>query len=278
MDNNTQQHGYHHPPYVEAAFAHAGHGRVAALKAALEQHPDLISTENENGNHLLARAAKWGHLNCVELLLKQPNIDVNHTNRQGFSALDKAAWHGHWDIVSCLLKVEGINPNGSDRETRHGAPTPLLLAAKAGRPDIMKELANLGAIITYHDNQSRNLLHYAAQAAENQQAVMQLAITLIQKQGRDIVDFINIQAQGSGNTPLHDAAKASNAAGIELLLAHNANQNIQNNFNNLPKELASTEAAKQAFGLCEQIELPFGKVTVVESSQLKAHQSPSPPR
>uniref|UniRef100_A0A673U7W2 Osteoclast-stimulating factor 1 n=1 Tax=Suricata suricatta TaxID=37032 RepID=A0A673U7W2_SURSU len=49
-------------------------------------------------------ACHGGHKDTVEMLLTQPNIELNQPNKLGDSALHAAAWKGYADIVQLLLQ------------------------------------------------------------------------------------------------------------------------------------------------------------------------------
>ena len=53
------------------------------------------------------------------MLLSQPGIDVNIQNRGRVTALHVAAWKGHEGIVELLLKQPNINVNIPDRDDSH---------------------------------------------------------------------------------------------------------------------------------------------------------------
>lgn len=59
----------------------------------------------------LVCAAQKGYKDIVELLLKQPNIDVNIRDNQGFSALIRAAQERLGEIVELLLEQPNIDVN-----------------------------------------------------------------------------------------------------------------------------------------------------------------------
>ena len=54
-------------------------------------------------------ASQLGYLNAVKILLKQKKINVNHRGNSGKTALMEAAQKGHLEIVDLLLK-NGANP------------------------------------------------------------------------------------------------------------------------------------------------------------------------
>ena len=67
----------------------------------------LLKDPNINVNHpdknygrtALICASFIGNSECVELLLKHPNINVNHADIEGFTALMRASSKGHTECV-----------------------------------------------------------------------------------------------------------------------------------------------------------------------------------
>jgi len=83
-------------------------------------------------------AAEKGYTEIVNLLLKQPNIDINIKNCQGFTALMCAAEQGHKEVVKLLLGHPDINVN---IQNNSGA-TALGHAAKNGHKEVVIQLLN----------------------------------------------------------------------------------------------------------------------------------------
>jgi ankyrin repeat protein len=71
-----------------------------------------------HGETPLMRAAVFGHLQIVELLIAN-NADVNAVNEEdGFTALMCAAYFGHLKIVEILMpKIKDVNARNWDGET-----------------------------------------------------------------------------------------------------------------------------------------------------------------
>ena len=83
----------------------------------------------------LILAAENDHLDLMNVLLEQPDTQVNHcTAGDGASALHVAAIEGHEEIVERLLAVPGIDVNLADSENGY---TALHLAVLEGHDTIM---------------------------------------------------------------------------------------------------------------------------------------------
>lgn len=83
---------------------HAIAGNIEPIKELLQIHPQLIHT---NDDALLRRAAKYGHLALVRLLLTSSELsehaDIHGASPKGENALIHACENGHVDIAQYLL-------------------------------------------------------------------------------------------------------------------------------------------------------------------------------
>ena len=88
----------------------------------------------------LLRAAREGHADAVEELLKTPGIDVNAKDDNGNTALLEAARFGH-DHVARVLLAAGANTKVRDKDGK----TPLMLAVAGGHDEVVVALKQAGA-------------------------------------------------------------------------------------------------------------------------------------
>ena len=88
----------------------------------------------------LLRAAREGHADAVEELLKSPGIDVNAKDEAGNTALIEAARFGH-DHVTRVLLGAGASTNVRDKDGK----TPLMLAVAGGHEEVVLALKQAGA-------------------------------------------------------------------------------------------------------------------------------------
>ncbi|MBQ3526864.1 MAG: ankyrin repeat domain-containing protein [Akkermansia sp.] len=95
-----------------------------------------VNKADKDGKTPLYRAAKFGHPECVKLLLAAPGIDVNKANKKGYTPLQMAAWKGHPECVKLLLAAPGIDVNKADGD----GWTPLYWAAGKGHTECVKLL------------------------------------------------------------------------------------------------------------------------------------------
>ncbi|KAN0068547.1 Ankyrin repeat-containing domain protein [Elaphomyces granulatus] len=86
-------------------------------------------------NIALQAAAKKGHVDMVELLLKVDGIDSNFGGHSQSAPLIVAAARGHSDVVELLLATAHVDPDVRDQ---HGA-SPLYYACKWGYVSVVKQ-------------------------------------------------------------------------------------------------------------------------------------------
>jgi cytohesin len=79
----------------------ARNGDLAKVKALLKDHPDLVSSTDDNGQTPLCSAAIGGHKDVAELLLAN-KADVNAKDDNGETPLHAAAKAGQNNMVDLL--------------------------------------------------------------------------------------------------------------------------------------------------------------------------------
>jgi hypothetical protein len=123
-------------------------GDIAAVRALLDQHPELISAKGfHDGTPLnFAVLADGNQAKMVSLLLSR-GADVNAQDSEGISALDRAAWHGNLEVVKLLVgKHAQVNIRTKDGDT------PLYGAVSRGNTDVVKYLLSHQAEVDTYDN------------------------------------------------------------------------------------------------------------------------------
>ncbi len=83
-------------------------GDTARTSSLLSRHPHLATALDGRGDQPIHHAARNGDTEIVRLLIKH-EADVNAKNPRGHTVLYCAGGHGHLDTLELLLK-EGINP------------------------------------------------------------------------------------------------------------------------------------------------------------------------
>ena len=77
-----------------------------------------------------------GHIDVVNLLLQQKNVNINQLTDDGNAALHYASFHGHTETVKLLLVHSDIDVNIKD----NAGDTPLKIASRDGHTQIMELL------------------------------------------------------------------------------------------------------------------------------------------
>jgi hypothetical protein len=91
---------------------HAAHGRLADVQRMLECGELPV---NGNQNEALVRAAKNGHVDVVDYLLRYAMFDPSaNDNNPIATAIAMAAWNGHLDVVERLLQDERFDPSADN--------------------------------------------------------------------------------------------------------------------------------------------------------------------
>jgi ankyrin len=203
-----------------------GAGAEPDAKTATDLMTPLVSAEpraqprTPGGMTAMLFAAREGCLACMKALVEK-GAKIDLPDPEGVTPLISALFNAHFDVAKYLID-QGANVNRWDWWGR----TPLYLAVDyntlphGGRPDQPSIDATLPIDI------ARILLEKGA----NPNPQLKLAIPYrATGADRGADGMLTI-----GTTPLLRAAKAQDAAAIELLLAHGANMELPNNQGMVP--------------------------------------------
>lgn len=204
---------------LHEAIMHSYHGyQEEVIQILLNAGANLEIENNE-------RLTPWLYAVCMDRIdvvrkFLELEINVNVTNTKGNSALIIAAKEHNKGIVQLLLSKGADSNLKNDQGSTplmYAATTPLhnsaYKAMKAVYVDIMRELLNANADVNALDQDGNTVLHTAAWADEDGNAVQ-----LLLDAGADA----NI-ASKSGHTPLHRAVGGENITTIHKLLKAGAN-------------------------------------------------------
>ncbi len=124
-----------------------------------------------------------------------------------------------------------VSPNFENKKGN----TPLILATKQGKADIVDILSHHGANVTYKNRDGYAAIHYATSKKHNE------VIPLL-------AETINSESTRERNTPLHFALKGENKdiSTVETLLRHGAMTYMSNVNGDTPLHIASEKGFTQA--------------------------------
>jgi ankyrin repeat protein len=129
------------------------------LAAGQEQEIDIeafINTKNPQGWSPLGQACQQGHLNTAELLVAA-KAHVTTTDNLGRLPLHLACIKGHLNIAKRLLE---LRPDTVNAQTVAGI-TPLHLAMRNTKPEIIALLKKYNADTTLRDSDGKTAFDYA---------------------------------------------------------------------------------------------------------------------
>jgi len=188
-------------------FACANLGKATDAESLLERNPDLARATTPDGMTALHYAARAGHIDVVDVLLRY-HSDVNAVDHRGRTALMEACHGGPWkrepaeEIIQRLLD--------------HNARIDLIQAAATGRTDLIASILDRdGSLIDIPDNQGKTAVFHAAQ--NNRFA----AVKLLVERGADVN-----RSDAVGIAALHRTSGQCSNALIQYLIDHGANAHL----------------------------------------------------
>ena len=224
--------------YVTPLFAALSrrHFRTAEF---LRHNSADVNVHGNNRETALHSAAWYGDLEIVRVLLDY-KIDVNARSllKNWIAVHDVSKGpHSGWtlpphcgpqllpDIARLLLEqVSNVNVRADDGKT------PLHLAARYGRVEVVRVLLEHGASVGAEDNEGKNSLHLAAISG----SVDTVRVLLEPEHGA------NVSAEDNeGKTPLHLAANSGRDEVVRVLFEHGANVSVEDNQGRTPLHLAA---------------------------------------
>ncbi|KAK6627845.1 hypothetical protein RUM44_010324 [Polyplax serrata] len=184
---------------------------AAALTRMRTENPrpqvELVPTRS------LVEACTDGDVSTVRKLLTEGK-SVHETTEEGESLLSLACSAGYLELAQVLL---AMHANVEDRGVK-GDCTPLMEAASAGHPDIVKLLINHGAEVNAQSCSGNTPLMYACSGGH--EAVVRVLLE----------NEANVEDHNeNGHTPLMEAASAGHVGVAKILLDHGAGINTHSN-------------------------------------------------
>lgn len=251
-----------HPrePDVVPLYYAALCGFLDIVEHLIHAHPEDVNARG--GKHVtpLHAALYMGHLDVALLLLKN-DADVESRGVEGQTPLHMASDRGYKEIVEFLIDVRRADPNAENA----GRETPLTLASKAGRAEVVGVLLARRADANHPDRGGWTPLHNASQKGHSDVARLlldpvQAPVAKVNAQdlndntplhiasfhGKTAVVTIllgrgaTLDAQDKqGGTALHDAAQSGHLEVVRLLLNRKADSRARNRIGEMPFQVAS---------------------------------------
>lgn len=182
-------------------------GKAANAEALLKRSPHLARATTPDGMTALHYAARAGHYDVADLLLRC-DADVNARDNQGRTPMIEACHAGPWKrqpaekIIQLLLD--------------HNARIDLSIAAAMGRIDLIEALLDeKGGMIDDLNDDGETALYLAAQ--NNRPAAVQLLV----ERGADVN-----RSDAVGTAALHRTSQQCSDELIQYLIDHGANAHL----------------------------------------------------
>ncbi|XP_071086322.1 ankyrin-3-like, partial [Haliotis cracherodii] len=224
--------------------ARAGHGELVDFLVKKGADMTLV---NNDGDNILHQACRGGDVETVEIVLAQNKLDINRRNKNGETPVMMAARAGHGELVDFLVKkgadmsiVNNDGDNilhqackGGDMETvkkvlaqnkldinrrSKNRETPVMMAASAGHGELVDFLVNTGADMSLVNTGGDNILHQACRVGDEETVRRVIAQSKLD---------INSRSKNS-ETPVMIAAKAGYVKLVVFLMKKRADMSLAN--------------------------------------------------
>jgi len=206
----------------------------------------------------LMLAARLGHLEMIEILLKREDINIDLQDLNGMTAVYLAARENHYHIVQLLLDAQA----SIDIVDFHAGRSPLRCAAERNLHDMvdlllqynadpalkdreggtaMLRAVNRGAKLAFEkmmeypidlycaDEDGQSLLHGAARNGYHE-----IARLLLEDRSPGAKGLCPGIRDSYNMTPLHDASRYGDVAVLSVLLEHGADASLKDKFERTP--------------------------------------------
>ncbi|KAF0694395.1 Aste57867_14735 [Aphanomyces stellatus] len=194
----------------ESIFEAARAGHVDRMQEILAESDVDVNASGQIGDAkatALVWASRCGHADVVQLLLAYDNIQVNGSENDSTSALHVAVENGHVDVVRLLVASPHINVNQMDKD---GVATALHWAAEHGNIEIVQLLVDCDGIdVNRSTIYSKSALYLASEKGHDHVVRVLLACNNIN---------VNLAVSYAG-TALHAAIENGHLDVVELLMA-----------------------------------------------------------
>ena len=186
---------------------------------------EYLNIQPNSGQSALIIAAIKGFRKCCELL---EGTDPNLKDKNGWTALHHAAVKGYVSVAELLIENFNANPCIANNKKK----TALFYAASCPNSDCLTYLLEKSNLNESAVNLAE-MLHKATQknCFENMQTLLSI------QNARQYINEVN----SNKDTLLHVSIRKGYFNITSLLLEHNADKNISNNYGNYPLHLAAAQ-------------------------------------
>ncbi|XP_062547697.1 ankyrin-3-like isoform X3 [Armigeres subalbatus] len=240
------------PPQQQQIQPSSSSEKLNALANGTNEKSRNNNKQNDTNTAFL-RAARAGDLpKLIEYLETEQVTDINTCNANGLNALHLAAKDGHFEIVQELLK-RGANV---DNATKKGN-TALHIASLAGQKEIIQLLLQYNASVNVQSQNGFTPLYMAAQENHDECVNLLLAkganpalatedgftpLAVAMQQGHDKVVAVLLESDTRGKVrlpALHIAAKKDDVKAATLLLENEHNPDVSSKSGFTPLHIAA---------------------------------------
>jgi ankyrin repeat protein len=188
-------------------FACAYLGKANEAEDLLVRNPELARATARNGMTALHFAARAGHTEVVDVLLRF-HADVNALDNRGSTALMEACHGGPWKFEPAEEIIQ--------RLLDHDAQVDLFQAAATGRTSLIESILDRDrSVLDNTDAQGKTALFHAAR--NNRLA----AVKLLVERGADVN-----KCDAVGTAALHRTSQQCSDELIQFLIDHGANAHL----------------------------------------------------
>ncbi|CAI6095123.1 unnamed protein product [Clonostachys chloroleuca] len=173
------------PVWGESTLVHAAAWRGHGIKEALDKEPWALNELDYTGESPIHAASIQGNKNAVEDLI-QANANVNVKNWAGQTALMLASFNDHVDCVRLLLRHSDINIDRRD----NNRSTALFHAARICDPEVVAALLAEGASVSIRGVNGDSPLHHLGQYCTNYERIKQ-TLQLLLASGKINIDVLD---------------------------------------------------------------------------------------
>jgi ankyrin repeat protein len=173
------------PVWGDSTLVHAAARRGHGIKEALDKEPWALNELDYTGECPIHAASKAGNKNAVEDLI-QANASVNMKVPTGQTALMLASANEHVDCVRLLLRHSDINIDQRDND----GFTALFRAARVCDPEVVAALLAEGASLSVRDINGKSPLHRLGDDCTNHERIKQ-TLQLLLASGKINIDVFD---------------------------------------------------------------------------------------